>query len=240
MKYFAIEHSLNEKVMGKIPQLKEVIYNCHIYDEPKFIDNYVFDKINTNPILANAILFSTAKQTDLLDISGSIGFSSGFLLSNKLKEIFDRFNMYGVQFFDTYIIQKKEKYDYWQAKIYDFPFQYIDFKKTSFILEDRDIDRNVFKKEIMFNTFNDFSDFINEIAYPKMIFFNVISFTPNIDLDYFSLRFTDAHKGIVSERLKNEIEIQNCTGIEFRPIEINLNEWLKRDGHRDQIYGRSW
>lgn len=62
-----------------------------------------------------------------------------------------------------------------------------------------------------------------------------------MDLDYFFLRYLEngGSYGIVSERLKDEIEKQGITGIEFRPIKISYNEWIKRDGPRDQIYGRS-
>ena len=92
-----------------------------------------------------------------------------------------------------------------------------------------------------FKDVEEFKSFANQVSYPKWIFFQDIFFTEEMKLDFFSLRYTDgAHKGIVSERLKTEIEKENISGIEFRPIEISLQDWLKRDGPRDQIYGRSW
>ncbi|MGY0408907.1 MAG: hypothetical protein ACWIPJ_11255 [Polaribacter sp.] len=88
MKYFILQSSLNQKIVGKIPQTKEVIHNCHVENEPKFIDQFHFKKIETTPILSNAVLYAKAKQTDLIEI-GSIGFSNGsMVIHNKFKKNF--------------------------------------------------------------------------------------------------------------------------------------------------------
>lgn len=42
---------------------------------------------------------------------------------------------------------------------------------------------------------------------------------------------------VESEKLKNEIEKQEITGIEFKPIEVSLNDWLGSNGLREKIYG---
>ncbi|MEH3112547.1 hypothetical protein [Pedobacter terrae] len=44
-------------------------------------------------------------------------------------------------------------------------------------------------------------------------------------------------KYIVSEQLKKEIEEPGCTGIEFMPTDLSLNEWLQ-GGARERIYGK--
>jgi hypothetical protein len=59
-----------------------------------------------------------------------------------------------------------------------------------------------------------------------------------MNLDFFVLRYTEgALRGIVSERLKNELEKNEISGIEFRPIEIDYQEWLQ-GGYREKIYGK--
>jgi hypothetical protein len=55
--------------------------------------------------------------------------------------------------------------------------------------------------------------------------------------DFFML--INGVKMIVSERLKKEIEDAGCTGIEFQPIELSLNEWLMPGGVREKVYGKS-
>jgi hypothetical protein len=44
-------------------------------------------------------------------------------------------------------------------------------------------------------------------------------------------------KYIVSEKGRREIEENNCTGIEFQPIELSLTEWLQ-GGEREKMYGK--
>ena len=107
MKYFAIESSLNEKLMGKIPQVKEFKHNCNIDEESNFIDNFIFEKIEIQPILSNVVLYSNAKQTDLIDTLGDVGFNFGYLISDKFKQILEQYNCYGFQFFKTSIIHTK-------------------------------------------------------------------------------------------------------------------------------------
>lgn len=52
MKYFAIQSCLNEKIIGKYPQVKEFIHHCNVEEESNFIDKFIFEKIKTQPILS--------------------------------------------------------------------------------------------------------------------------------------------------------------------------------------------
>jgi hypothetical protein len=93
---------------------------------------------------------------------------------------------------------------------------------------------------INFENIDEFNLFVSNIRYPKMISFNDVFFNENMDLDFFSLRYIEgAHKGIVSERLKNELVRNEMSGIEFKPIELSLNEWLMPGGEREKIYGKT-
>lgn len=240
MKYFAIQSCLNEKIIGKYPQVKEFIHHCNVEEESNFIDKFIFEKIKTQPILSNVVLHSDSIQTDFIDVFGDVGFTFGYIISDKFKKVLEKFNCYGIQLFKTYIVQQNKSFDnYWQISIYDFPFQFVDFKKTTFKLKDRDINRNVISNTISFESIDEFKMFVNTIRYPKMISFNDIFFNENMDLDFFSLRYAeDAHKGIISERLKNELLENKVSGIEFKPLELSLNEWL-HCGEREKIYGKT-
>lgn len=134
MNYFAIENSLNKKIMGKVEQSKEYLHHCDVWNEPRFIDRFPFTKIEINPILSNTVLYPSAKLTDKILVS-SVGYSYGsMLISNKLKLIFEKFNLFGVQFFPTYLIQNNTKIEgYWQSHISNIPHDYIDFEKQSFL-----------------------------------------------------------------------------------------------------------
>ncbi|NJM79937.1 MAG: hypothetical protein HC854_10525 [Flavobacterium sp.] len=197
----------------------------------------MFKKIDFKPILSNIILHTNAKQTDFIDTYGNVGFSSGYLISNSFKMLLDKFNCYGFQFFKTYIIQNNLlNENYWQTNIYDFPFEQIDFKNSKFILNDRDNNRKIISEIITFKNIDDFNVITSKITYPKTISFNNVVFNKAIDLDFFSLKYSEGYKGIVSERLKNIIEMEKLTGIEFRPFELSLQEWY-HNGEREKIYG---
>ena len=242
MKYFAIETSLNEKILGKYPPVKGFIHHCNVDEEQNFIDKFIFEKIEVQPILSNVVLYANAKQTDLIDVLGSVGFNFGYLISDKFKQILDQFNCYGFQFFKTSIFQNDTQFNnYWQAKIYDFPYQYINFSKTNISIKNT-LTREIVKESIKINDIKDFQKKIETLEFPLSIFISNISFIDGMDLDFFNIRFfrDGGFKGMVSERLKNELEKHKITGIEFRPIEISFQDWVKRDGPRDQIYGRSW
>ncbi len=239
MKFYVLRSSGNKKIIGHYPQVKTVQHNCHVSDNPNFIDSFPFKKIEGNPILSNAVLYSKSKQTDLIKTS-SIGFSYGSLLiSDKLKNILEQFNCFGVQFFPTYILHKDKKIDeYWQTHIYDIPYDIIDFKNTDLLLKDRDENRKPVQNYLERVNKEEFLSMVETIKYPKMLYLKNVSFVEHMNLDYFFFRnFEGASLGITSERLKNEIEKQEISGIEFKPIKISLNDWLGSNGMREKIYG---
>ena len=239
MKFFALENSLDEKIMGKIPQIKEFIHHCNIDEEPNHIDKYIFEKIEIQPILSNIVLYANAKQTDFINTYGNVGFGFGNLISDKLKLILEDFNCYGFQFFKTYILQNNKKNDnYCQTNIYDFPYQFIDFKNTIVSLKDG-ITRKVVSEPSNISNLEDFQSLINSLEFPISISLSNLSFNKNMDLDFFTLRFFEngGSNGIVSEKLKNELEKNEITGIEFRPIELSLREWYD-SSDREKTYGK--
>ena len=54
--------------MGSYPQVKKVIYNCDVDNDPLFIDKFYFQEIKIKPIVANPVLYSKSKLTDLIFI----------------------------------------------------------------------------------------------------------------------------------------------------------------------------
>lgn len=240
MKYFIIEHSMNKKNVGKIPQTKEIIHNCHVWDEPRFIDRMFYQKIEGFPILSNAVLFPKSKLTDLIDSGAGMGFSIGSMLINdKIKNIFEKFNLFGLQFFQTFIIHNNIKIEgYWQTHISEQAFSLLDFKKIKFVYKKR-IDEKVVYEDIDFiNSLQDFLKCKDASEWPVELYFLDLILKEK-EFDYFFLPhfINGTGRGIISGRLKNELEKNEITGIEFRPIEFSINEWLQ-EGKREKIYGK--
>lgn len=239
MKYFSIEGSMNTKIVGKIPHTKEIIYNCDVWDDPRFIERMIFREIEGTPILSTALLFPRAKITDFI-VSYGMGFSGSMLISDKLKKVFEKFNLIGLQFFPTFIIQNEVKIEgYWQTHISEQGFKLLDFKKIKFVYKKR-VDEKVIYEEI--NNINSLEDFLKckeeNILPTELYFLNLILKEDVFDFFFIPHYINGNGYGIVSEKLKTEIEKQGITGIEFRPIEIPLQDWLRSE-EREKIYGKN-
>jgi hypothetical protein len=241
MRYFRIEGSLNTKIMGHLPQTKDVIHHCDVWETATFIDNIGYKKINFLPIVSNLVLFPKAKTTDLLD-GGGIGFSLKFVMSAKLKNILEKYSENRFQFFECPIFHKNIEYkEYYIINPYKIDMEFIDYGKSEIFLM-----KNTFDKEEKLNIFTH-DEFvkkkkeIDDRGYPYSIYIDRFIISENIVENFFALENIEGGRGyFVSEKLKQEIEVARCTGIEFQPSELLFNEWSISGGERDKIYGKSW
>lgn len=244
MPYFSIQNSHNKKIIGKYPQTKDINYNCHVWDDPKFVGHINFEKVDFEPITANAILDPKAKQTDLVNANGAMGFSNKLLVSSKLKTILEKNRLSGMQFFKAPIIQNNITVnDYWILNMYEFNHEYIDVSKSMAYCHKQTEDYNIsFKTEKILLEINNLNDFMKyfEIAKPKleMVNFEKIHFLNLVKENFFALKYVFGAMYFVSEKIKKEIEVAGCTGIEFQPTELSLNEWTMPGGERERLYGK--
>ena len=247
MKYYKIHFTLSTKIRGnsnyikdyklKIPPVPGQVY----WEVPKFVGNIYNEKIDFDPYLLDIELFANAKLNDLIMEGGPV---SGFLvMSGKLKTILEKYRKTGLQFFNINIIKRKEFFtDYWLLNMYEFNHDYIDFANSIVIHQLKKAGGGTEAKEIKVKSTEEFNNHL-KIAQEKLEVITIQKVALNEDLiteDFFMLKHVFGGNRFVSEKLKQEIEQAGCTGIEFQPSELSYNEWLKRDGLRDQIYGRSW
>lgn len=238
MNYYVIRPSLDKKVIGHYPQVKEIKDNCHVWDEPKFVEHLHFEKADFEPITSNAVLYSKSKITDLIDVVG-MGFTKKLLISGKLKKIIQEYVDNGVQFFQSGIYHKDNYIDdYWIMNVFNINMKAIDYKRSI-----------IFKTEKTFNKIGqldikNITEFlknkkiIEEKGYPHGILIQEFKLKTNINSDFITLLNVEGGvKYLVSEKLRNKIENSNCTGIEFMPAEMRLTDWLH--GEREKIYGKA-
>lgn len=228
MEYFRIRHTLKVTELGHYPQVKSIKYNCNVATESKFIQHYYFKKINITPCVANPILYSTSKKTDLIERLG-IGFSHRLLMSRKLKDILFNYSKDDVQYFQCSIYHKNvEDKNYWIMNPYKFRQEFINFDKSETCLRIRKPEGGT--KLIPFDvlTLIEFEK-KRELFKKEMSFLNVYTLIlENVNKDFFILAGVEGGIGyFVSEKLKNEIENAQCTGIEFQPLDITFNDWLQ-------------
>lgn len=241
MNFFCLTESLDSKIVGKYIQVEKAEYHCDVWDEPKFIEHTQFEKINFDPIVANAILSSKAKITDLIS-AVPMGFTLKLLISSKLRSVLENYRKTGLQFFKSDIIHKRKIIsDYWILNAYEVDMQFVDYKKSEIVSIQSKPGGGTYLVVEDINTFEEFNKRQNEVKdlYFGRTYIKKIHLIENVNEDFFVLLHVEgAAKYIVSEKLKNEIESAGCTGIEFQPVELTLDEWLAQEGPREKIYGK--
>lgn len=239
MEYFKINTSLNTKIMGKIPQSKEVVHHCNIWSEPKFIDKIWFEKVDFIPIVSNPILYPKAKLTDIIYPFG-MGSSLKILISGKLKTIIEKNRNHGLQFFQCSIFQNGIEYsDYWLLSVYEVDNHFIDFEKSIIFYRKMNLEK-IHEPIIFSGSEEKFNSKIHEKEIHDELFIKNIFIKDTVCENFFLLRYVYGGVGyFVNEKLKKEIEDAGCTGIEFQPSELSYHEWVVSGGEREKIYGKS-
>lgn len=232
--YYYLNESLNEKIVGHYFQSQNV--QNYAMDDPRYLTNNYFKKLDFEPITPVAILHKKAKFTDLIS-NVNAGGNYHLLMSDKLKNILDKSRTEGLQFFKSRIIKGDITYDnYWSLNMYETNNNFIDFQKTT--IRYRKYDPNKLN-DIEFTSVADCEAYEKWLA-TKNMFDEVVLHQVNIKdgttQDFFMIKFSV--KFVVSEKLKREIEAAGCTGIEFQPTELSFSEWTAPGGEREKIYGK--
>jgi hypothetical protein len=213
--FYRIEPTLDEKVTGiDDVQASSAIYPVNIWD-PIYINQWGHTLIPDYVVLPIPKIKTKAKLTDLMSVYFT-GSSYRLTISSRLKAILEKNGHGNIQFIPITIYYKK-KYlsDYWLTNILSFDNENGVNYKHSLIFE-----RNGENKIITINNFEDFRKKQNELIWPNNLFIEKLVFNKIIDEEVCTIERVRGGAGyFVSEKLKQEIELAGCTGIEFLPIE---------------------
>ena len=198
MKYFIVEDSLDEKVVGKdFPQAYKFIkgYNpdapnmlFSIYKYRESFPDYI-------PDLDGIMLSGSAKLTNIV----SNGFSPFFfIIDERVKQLLEQYKLCPHRFYPLGLYKRKVKYNYFLLYIVSNYIDYVDCAKTSFI------EYNIASGK--------------KKGYTQTIWGNRIVMNDQFDseLDFFTITRIDGRQ-YISERLKNAIEANGLTGWVFTP-----------------------
>jgi hypothetical protein len=213
--YYNITPSYDEKVTGiDDVQSSTAIYPVNIWD-PIYINQWGHTLIPDYVVLPIPKIKTKAKLTDLMSVYFT-GSSYRLTISSRLKAILEKNGHGNIQFIPITIYYKK-KYlsDYWLTNILSFDNENGVNYKHSLIFE-----RNGENKIITINNFEDFIKKQNELIWPNNLFIEKLVFNKIIVEEVCTIERVRGGAGyFVSEKLKQEIELAGCTGIEFLPIE---------------------
>ena len=213
--FYRIVPTLDDKISGiDDVQASSAIYPVNIWD-PIYINQWGHTLIPDYVVLPIPKIKTKAKLTDLMSVYFT-GSSYRLTISSRLKAILEKNGHGNIQFIPITIYYKK-KYlsDYWLTNILSFDNENVVNYKHSLIFE-----RNGENKIITINNFEDFRKKQNELIWPNNLFIEKLVFNKIIDEEVCTIERVRGGAGyFVSEKLKQEIELAGCTGIEFLPIE---------------------
>ncbi|RNA62124.1 hypothetical protein D1631_09370 [Chryseobacterium nematophagum] len=247
MNYYKINFTSSVKIRGngdyikdyklRIPSDMRLLY----WEIPRFVGNINHEKIDFEPYLLDIELFANSKINDLIMQGGPV--PSMLILSGKLKTILEKYRKTGMQFFNINILKKDEIYnDYWLLNMYEFNQEFVNFNNSRIIYEKKDIDFNTTYStkniDLKVNDNKEFNIYI-EKAKEKLEIITIEKLVLSEDViieNFFALKYVTGGVGYyVSEKVKQEIEKERCTGLEFQPSYLSYFEWRKE---REKIYGK--
>ncbi|MDP5201330.1 imm11 family protein [Flavobacterium sp. DG2-3] len=247
MRYYSIHFTIDKKIRGSNDYIKN--YNLLIpnknklyFEEPKFIGNINHTKIDFIPYLLEIELFKKSKVHDLILEGGPV--ANYLIVSEKLKELIEKYRNHGMQFFNISLIDAYQKHkNYWLLNMYEFSHTYIDFGNSLIYYEKQNADFKIsYKIEKTLLKVKNISEFMEYIEMAKIklenIYIEKLCLKSEIPDDFFALKYVFGSMYYVSEKLKKEIEDAGCTGIEFQPAELSSIEW-SHGGEREKIYGKA-
>jgi hypothetical protein len=215
MKYYSLHYSSDPIIIGQaFPQSQESRkeYTTDIKSSFKIKEGYIsYDFELPSPVLHNK-----SKLTDLISHSGFYPWI--LIVSEKLKLILEKnVSLNEVQFIETILISKNREYKYWSVNIFKFRYDFINFQKTKFWI-DEIVKEKV--EEIFFENQDSFENATSKIIPPKSISIHDLVLNSNISQDLFCLRYlANGNRFFFSEKLADEITKENCTGMEFKMLE---------------------
>lgn len=221
--YYKINHSVDKKITGT----KESQIINFIDPENNSVErtkNYSYvglDHIDTSMDFTKFKADDRAKVTDILS---SNFFSSYYIISEKFKKIIEDLTFHNIIFLDSVVTFKTEKYNYFILSIIE-TIDIVNFSKSTFIV-DRFSPALRFGGDIIEVTSNeDYSLKSSEIWKEKGFGYGLIP--TKIVLNYMSdlVKFPFGMT-LISENLKQKIEEEKLTGVQFEEtdIEFYLNE----------------
>ncbi|QXV66243.1 hypothetical protein INP83_03900 [Mucilaginibacter sp. 21P] len=241
MIYFNLRGSLSRTVAGKHIQAEFAEYFCDIWEDPKFIDhaNVSFKKVDFEPITAKAILVKKAKLTDYIN-PRMVGFSLKPLVSGKLKSILEITGNEGMQFHRSPVIyQGNEIEDYWVLNPFLLDMDTIDFSKARVYVMERTVTKVEQLPIVNFKDYEREKKAVDDRGYPYSIYIENVHILDGTTSDFLILeKVQGGVMYLASERLKQHLEAEGITGIEFQPCNLSLNEWLAQGGPREKLYGK--
>lgn len=230
MKFYRLSYSIDKKVIGRAEGEKSCIFNGDRFKEDSFANQGLFGPVVGNPALPMPVMHKSVKMTDFIRL---VPMKPEYLV------ITEKFLDFLIPYFNT-------SYQTWKISIkkgdveYEYYILHLDFPKSDFInynfskfsFFERDEERNYVKLDNEIKIFSDI-DLLEKMGkYPpigiRTPFLRTVKFTinSNIKEDFFRSSTNGMTGYYVSEKLKQEIENQGFTGMDFVELD-KINNFVE-------------
>ncbi|MCX2573591.1 hypothetical protein [Pedobacter sandarakinus] len=209
MNYFKIDYSLDVKVIGNtFPQSQKFHTDISIKD-PLFIWNNEIP-LPKNIYLPDFFLHHKAKLTDFISHTNKYP-----LISRKLYDCMMGFGHTAMEFRKTSLLNRGVRTEVFLISGKTKGFEFLDLSQTEIML----FDGSSYSKVLDIKNENLLEDMIKELNYPNRISIGKyrLKNLENIDIFYIA-NIPGGGAYFLSDRLKQAVIAQGCTGIEFESI----------------------
>lgn len=211
MTYFNLTSTVDVKVIGNtFPQSQHVQEDMDRRD-PRHILR-VAGKFPADIYIPDSLLHAKAKITDYI----SSAVIQHPIVSDKLKAIFMEYRKEAVEYARTNIITRGKRIPYWIMNGYHRDYKYIDFSQSKVIITRIGVkvsELDIKTASGLEMAIEAMGDGLDRIVIEKM------KLVDEIADDLFFIDKFSARIYYVSEKLKNVIESEGCTGIAFKKVE---------------------
>lgn len=216
MEWYAISNATGKEVGNVYPQVESMAPGYDL-KKPNSVHNIPFDKYpDFEPDLSYFVLVQKAKLTDVISLGYII--ANGFLISEKLKTIFEKFKLPEHKYYPARVLHKNTLHNnyYWMHFAKDCK-ELIDF------------DQSIFKLTHPLPFFREDTNYIScenaeELKLEKQkettheIFIDKVKFNQEINLDMLFFDFP-WRKFYINQTLINNFKDAKITGLQYDPLD---------------------
>lgn len=227
MDYYLLSNSTDEKIVGKqYPQCKGMPTGMGLtskwFEQPNSMTKLTNDEF---PNFEPELIFELDEKAKLTDVVTPSNISAkGLLVNDKLKNIFDSFNLMEHKYYPATLIVNGEKRNYYWLHFKesnDVFLNYIDFDKSSFYIGNL---ARWKEATIEINSIDDYYQSKKNLGF-KTINFEQLFFKENfkqnpIELFYINNLHNDF---IINDVLKNTLQTLNIKGFEVYKSKFSIS-----------------
>jgi hypothetical protein len=227
MKYYSISESIDRKVIGRqYPQSQEAVWPSVINDpdarfnHPLSFHKYLFTKAPKDVIVPDFVIKNSAKITDYISAA-----STRFpIISKKMVDIIDKPKSSNIQWLPTHLLWKETKIgDYFMLNPLNVDYEILDLEKSEF---EKIEDSYIFNspKSIFFpknyQELNFYEKSSLKVGFKERIEVKKVTLNNGLNVDLYYLKNFYIEGGvlsslIISEKIKQELEADKCTGFDL-------------------------